>query len=275
MPKFGSVITGVVPGGGGAAGLTVAQAYIQRAQQVMAGGGIRKVTYSTQYRCGVWWSSPIFVSGAGKNASTSAGGKFEIACPGSGTQIIGEGGATSETADSISTQTGIPMDSNEALYYILPLGSGYASVATNFRLVSWFSDFVIPDNWVLIARRNDATQTITWFDGQRDTGWIPMTLTAPWTNYGATFPNGSYMLLNGVIHFQGLLASGAIGSSFTTLPAGFRPRTPGQYLHMSAMCNSAYALLTIAITGVCVYAGGASNPANYLDLSDISFVAGY
>lgn len=98
------------------------------------------------------WSSRFIVISAGNASDFAASGYWDIDCPTSGT-ITGVGGASNATA----TAAGIPIGQWQALYYILPLGSNNASVAANFRLVSYTSAVDIPHNWVLIALRSGDT----------------------------------------------------------------------------------------------------------------------
>ncbi len=82
--------------------------------------------------------------------------EFDIVIPTSGT-ITGVGGAANITA----TSAGVPITGWQALYYILPIGLSNTSLPANFRIVSYSSDIVIPDNWVLIASQNADTGTLT------------------------------------------------------------------------------------------------------------------
>lgn len=97
-------------------------------------------------------STRFIVISNGRGSHFSTTGFFDINIPISGT-ITGVGGAANKTA----TADGVPLDIWEALYYILPIGSGSTSLAANFRVVDYTSDVLIPDNWVLIALRNGDT----------------------------------------------------------------------------------------------------------------------
>ena len=116
-----------------------------RANRSISGGGTITVDGSSN----VLWSSRFIVISNGRGTHFSSGGYFDITCPTTGT-ITGVGGATNKTA----TAAGIPLGNWEAIYYILPIGSGSGSVAANFRVVSYTSDLEIPSDWVLICLKN-------------------------------------------------------------------------------------------------------------------------
>ena len=116
-----------------------------RANVNISGGGV--ITWDSN---GYFNSTSRFVVALnGRGAFFSTNGYFDIIIPTSGT-IQGVGGAANVTA----TSAGIPVGGWQALYYILPTGSNNVSIASNFRIVYYTSDMVIPDNWVLIAINN-------------------------------------------------------------------------------------------------------------------------
>jgi hypothetical protein len=117
-----------------------------RANRAITGGG--NITFDGSGN--LKWTTRFIVISNGRGTHFSTTGYFDINCPTSGT-ITGVGGASNQTA----TASGIPIIGWVALYYILPIGSDSTSVAANFRLVNYTSDFVVPDTWVLIAIRND------------------------------------------------------------------------------------------------------------------------
>ena len=121
-----------------------------RANTVITGGGTISLSASAE----LTWSQRMIVIANGRGSWFSTTGFFDITVPTAGTTITGVGGASDQTV----TASGIPITNGTnywcALYYILPIGSNNASIAANFRLVSYTSDFEIPDTWVCIARRN-------------------------------------------------------------------------------------------------------------------------
>jgi len=128
-----------------------------RANRNLTGGGTITVDASGN----VLWSQRFLVISNGRGANFATAGFFDINCPVTGT-ITGVGGATNKTA----TAAGIPLAVFEALYYILPIGSGSGSVAANFRVVSYTTgDLEIPYNWVLICLRNGDNGTFTFNNG--------------------------------------------------------------------------------------------------------------
>jgi len=123
-----------------------------RANVNISGGGV--ITWDSN---GYFNSTSRFIVIAnGRGAFFSTNGYFSISIPTSGT-ILGVGGASNVTA----TSAGIPISNWQALYYILPIGSGNVSIASNFRIASYTSDVVIPDNWVLVASRNGDNNTLS------------------------------------------------------------------------------------------------------------------
>jgi hypothetical protein len=117
-----------------------------RANRAITGGG--NITFDGSGN--LKWTARFIVISNGRGTHFSTSGYFDIDCPTSGT-ITGVGGASNQTA----TASGIPLPSWSALYYIPPIGSGSGSVAANFRVMNYTSDFVVPDTWILIAIRND------------------------------------------------------------------------------------------------------------------------
>ena len=59
------------------------------------------------------------------------------------------------TANKTLTADGIQLNGWEALYYILPIGSGGTFVPGNLRVYEYSSAYAIPENWVLVAKRID------------------------------------------------------------------------------------------------------------------------
>jgi len=128
-----------------------------RANVNISGGGV--ITWDSN---GYFNSTNRFiVINNGRGAFFGIYGYFEIVIPTSGT-IQGVGGAANVTATSV----GVPVNGWQALYYILPIGSSNPSRASNFRIVSYTSDVVIPDNWVLIASQNNNTNTLSIVGGK-------------------------------------------------------------------------------------------------------------
>lgn len=127
-----------------------------RANTNITGGGVITVDASSN----VLWATRFIVIANGRGSYFSTAGYFDIACPTSGT-ITGVGGAANKTA----TAAGIPLGIWEALYYILPIGSGSGSIAANFRVSSYTADVDIPHNWVLICVRNGDTGRVYFNNG--------------------------------------------------------------------------------------------------------------
>ena len=118
-----------------------------RANRNLNGGGIFTVDASGNVK----WSNRMMVISNGRGTNFATDGYFTIDCPVIGT-VTGVGGAANKTA----TAAGIPLTAYEALYYILPIGSGHASVAANFRVALYTGNLNIPHDWVLICVRSDS-----------------------------------------------------------------------------------------------------------------------
>ena len=113
-----------------------------RANRNISGGGTITVNGSGS----VLWSARFIVIANGTGSNFATAGYFDIDCPTTGT-ITGVGGQANVTA----TAAGIPLTGWNALYYIMPIGSGQGSIAANFRVAYFTSAFDVPHNWVLIC----------------------------------------------------------------------------------------------------------------------------
>ncbi len=127
------------------------------------------------------WSNRFIVLGNGNGSHFSTSGYFDITMPTSGT-ITGVGGAGSVTA----TASGIPMTSWTNLYYIMPVGSAFTSLAANFRIASYTAGLVVPENWILIAAVNGDDGTVKVGNG------IILTPGQTWTSGSSSISNGSW-----------------------------------------------------------------------------------
>jgi hypothetical protein len=54
--------------------------------------------------------------------------------------------------------------------------------------------------------------------------WIALTLTSPWTHYGAPYGPAWYRKVNDEVQLRGLVQNGAAGSVIASMPVGFRPQ---------------------------------------------------
>jgi hypothetical protein len=127
-----------------------------RANRNISGGGTVSVDSSTG---NVKWTNRFIVIANGTGSFFGTSGHFDINCPPSGTTITGVGGASNVTV----TSAGIPLTNWQALYYILPIGSGNPTVNANFRVVMYTGALEIPHDWVLICVKNGDNAT-TYFN---------------------------------------------------------------------------------------------------------------
>jgi hypothetical protein len=132
--------------------------YANRVHAIMTGGGTVSVSASYEVK---WTSRFITISG-GRTSDTATSGYFDIGpTPAAGTVITGVGGAANATV----TAAGIPIGTWQALYYILPMGSTNGFLAANLRVVSYTATLEIPDNWVLVAARNNENFSVRFAAG--------------------------------------------------------------------------------------------------------------
>lgn len=83
--------------------------------------------------------------------------------------------------------------------------------------------------------------------------WNTPSLSGAWVNYGAPFQVCQYRKVLDEVELRGVIKTGAIGTSFLTLPAGNRPPAS---LNLPCASNAAFGMLTIAADGTCVAAVG-------------------
>jgi hypothetical protein len=85
---------------------------------------------------------------------------------GAGAVLNGERTITAMTMNSISfalTNANIAATAADAGALVKP--SGKDTFYSNFHVVTYTSDFVVPDNWILIALRNNDASTVEWGTG--------------------------------------------------------------------------------------------------------------
>lgn len=113
--------------------------------------------------------------------------------------------------------------------------------------------------WVKVLQQKSTTTT----------GWTNATYTNSWVSYGSPWSAARYMKDDlGVVHLDGLIASGTIGTSAFTLPAGFRPAYQQIY---TALCNpNAIGRLDILTNGQVQPAAGSNV---FFSLAGVTFLA--
>ena len=116
-----------------------------RANRSITGGGT--ITFDTSGNLS--WSQRFIVISNGRGTHFSTDGYYEIYSPTSGT-ITGVGGSGNKTA----TGSGINMAGWDALYAVLPIGTGPTVTVGNYRIAQFTADLEVPHNWLLIAVRN-------------------------------------------------------------------------------------------------------------------------
>jgi hypothetical protein len=112
------------------------------------------------------WTNKFFILGGGRGAGTlSTAGYYEIGMPSVGTVIQGVGGIPNQTVSASGIDMRASGGSWSVLYYILNAG-GQATVNANFRLAGWQSNFVVPNNWVMVGAYNADNLTVKLGNGQ-------------------------------------------------------------------------------------------------------------
>ena len=134
------------------------------------------------------WSQRFIVICNGSGPQFSQSGYFDINMPAQGTTIPGLAGV----GDRVVGPNGIQISGWDALYYILPIGGNSSSQDGNFRIVSYGSGFVQPENWLLLALVNGDDQTVRLGNG------AILQPGQTWTSGLGTAQNGSNnFVLNG------------------------------------------------------------------------------
>jgi hypothetical protein len=148
------------------------------------------------------WTNKFTIRSGGKGIGTiSTSGFYDIVMPPVGTTIQGAGGANSNIVTTAGFQMNNGFSTWSTLYYILPIG-GSASNNANFRTVGFGSDFVIPDNWVVVAVYNADRNNVKLGNGQ--------ILEAGSTSASATVSPATVVPL---ANNNGTTPSGAVGTS--------------------------------------------------------------
>ena len=69
---------------------------------------------------------------------------------------------------------------------------------------------------------NEVNRLTPLVDGRTPTPWVTCTLQNSWGHYAGQQPL-SYRKVGDIVYMRGCVSGGTIGSTLTTLPAGFRP----------------------------------------------------
>lgn len=105
--------------------------------------------------------------------------------------------------------------------------------------------------------------------------WTAATLSGAWVAYvgGGGYYNGlRYRKVGDMIHVQGMVKSGAVGSSIATLPSGFRPQYSVMQVTEANAAGTLAVVLFDAATGAITYRSGPAAPS-YLNINITLFAA--
>ena len=245
------------------------------------------------------WTNKFFILGGGRGVGTlSTAGYYEISMPPVGTVIQGVGGVPNQTV----TATGIDMRASagswSVLYYILNAGAA-TTITTNFRLAGWQSDFVVPDNWVMVGAYNADALTLKLGNGQilkqgtDSTGAIPpfdatidFSVNSNPNTAGTTFnPNtptnnnvlyvstidGSQWTYNGTAYVAAPMSNDwtTTGNSGTVQTANFIGTRDNVGLSFRTNNQIRQTISTTGNIGI-----GTTNPSNKLDVIGSTFISG-
>lgn len=86
-----------------------------------------------------------------------------------------------------------------------------------------------------------------------DSGWIAVTFTNGWVNYGGGWAVAAYRKIGSQVYLKGLVKNGTVNAAIFQLPAGYRPLEPTMLVGISDARNG-----TSAATGTAASVGGAS-----------------
>ena len=112
--------------------------------------------------------------------------------------------------------------------------------------------------WVKVLQQKSTT-----------TGWTAATYQNSWVSYGSPFSAARYIKDDlGVVHLDGLVKNGTIGTTIFTLPVGYRPA----YQQLFAACTNPNTIGRIDVqTDGQVVTNGGSNV--WISLAGITFLA--
>lgn len=116
----------------------------RRAQIVLSGGG--DITWDGTY---FKWSGTFFVQGLGAHPHTLTSGYTSIDMPAVATSVMVAGSSTVTSATVAAG--GVPLGTNQALYYKMKVGGDVFSDGTRFVIVDITKNAMVPPTWVFIA----------------------------------------------------------------------------------------------------------------------------
>jgi len=233
-----------------------------RAQSLLQGGGVISWDGAT-----LGWSQRFIVMGMAKGF-LATNGYFDIAQPGSGVTIPLIGNAASTVT---TTAAGIPLANWQALYYRIPYGRAYTSNNANFMIVDFATEYLdhesLAPEFVLVAVKSGDPigPSLKLGTGREVDHWRTATLGNSWVNWGSPWASAGYRMgPGGMVQLRGFIAGGTGGSSFFTLPVGYRP---GWQMMLPSFDSG---------TRIDVLTNGTFAPVaiNYLSLDGLAFPAG-
>jgi hypothetical protein len=227
------------------------------------------VTWTGSY---LSWDHRIIAIPVEKN-EFGASGHLDMYVPASGTTITYYN-VNNTISTTTTTADGFPIDSWEALWYVVTPGQSNPTVNSQYVITNYVNSLWKPNsNWLLLAVRNGDTSYQDYLKFIPTNGnyytWKTPAWGTNWGNYGGSYNTGGYYKDgDGIVHLKGLVTGGSYGSSATlfTLPAGFRP---GGRCLFTIITDNAHGRLDIKTTGqVIPYVG-----SGWLSLDGISFKA--
>jgi hypothetical protein len=244
------------------------------------------------------WSKRFMVGmGAGRGASSSTAGYFQIDMPPNGTVIPVQGDASITSVTVANGRIPLRTVTWGQLWYKLPIGGSNTSVPGNFLITGYTSTSFAPlsDDYVMIATiNNDGTApSLKLGTGEQLDHWRPLAYKNNWTSYTAAsegaypepagvldgssnFRGGAYRMGAGrMVEFKGLIKGGVATATYDicTMPVGYRPfanhifylPNNGAMMRVDAFSEGGY--ITVGTPGI----GTISNA--WVDLSTMRYPA--
>ena len=98
-------------------------------------------------------------------------------------------------------------------------------------------------------------------------GWVSLTFSNSWVDYGSPRETPAYRVAGGVVHLRGMVKSGTWGAVMFTLPSGARP-TATRFL--PTMSNGVLSAVEVASNGEVKVAGGAGGSNAWVSLDGVT-----
>lgn len=225
---------------------------VRRAQENLNGGGFVDWDGSD-----LGWTGTFRATIGISDLTTT--GYLDMAMPGNGTVIQHHGcqNGSQTVALGLIDMTDVGNLTSSVLYYAPKLRGNGSSVGGRYHLVGniALTRFNVPSHWIMIAvfdGRGGGYPSLKLGTGIELDHWrLVGSAGQPafgngWVNFGGTHSVAKFRKQNGVVHIQGLIKLGTLGTPAFTLPTGFRPDTQ---ILLPSNASAGYGQLGIQATG--------------------------